>query len=124
MSRISRVALQIQHRLATLIQSELADPRLKLITLSKVTLSNDMNHAKVYISTLGNIADIQKAVDVLNGSASSYLRRTLAKSLQLRVTPQLRFYTDESFVYSQTLAEQQRRDDMESNDTDHSDDLS
>jgi ribosome-binding factor A len=122
MSRISRVALQIQQTLSTLIQLELKDPRIKLITVSKVKLSNDMNHAKIYISTLGDITNIQKTVEILNGAASGYLRHSLAKSLQLRVTPALRFYADESFIYSQKIAEQLLQQHSDDKPTDNSDD--
>ena len=120
MSRISRVAEQIQRELSKLIQIDITDPRVKLVTVSAIKLSKDMNHAKVYVSTLGDVADIAKTVLVLNGAAA-FLRRGLAKSLQLRVTPELRFFIDESFVYSQYISKTLYQENSENNHNDHND---
>lgn len=118
MSRISRVAEQIQQTLSRLIQIEIEDPRVKLVTVSCVKLSKDMNHAKIYISTLGDIESIEKTVFVLNGAAA-FLRRSLAKALQLRVTPELRFYIDESFLFSEQMSVKlQQQNDIQNDEQD------
>ena len=52
-SRAGRIADQIQRELAELIRLELRDPRVKLVTLTGVELSNDKSHAKVFFTVLG-----------------------------------------------------------------------
>jgi ribosome-binding factor A len=66
-----------------------------LISVTEVSLSPDLRHAKVFVSTLGN--EINKE-DMLAGfnNASGFLRRELASHLKLKYTPQLSFHYDDS----------------------------
>lgn len=115
--RTDRIAGVMQRELATLIQQEVKDPRLpKFITISAVTVSRDLSHAKVYFTALN--ADPAQVTLILN-TAASYLRAVLAKSLTLRIVPQLHFIYDESIEYGKRLS--RLIDDV--NDTNHNDDL-
>ncbi|MDT8364317.1 MAG: 30S ribosome-binding factor RbfA [Nitrosomonas sp.] len=95
LSRVLRVADQIQRELATLIQSEMADPRLRLVTLTGVEVTRDYSHAKVFFSVLNEKESAQLAGEGLE-HASSFLRSQLATRIKLRVVPQLHFVYDES----------------------------
>jgi ribosome-binding factor A len=93
--RTYRVGEQIQRELATLIQNELKDPRLGMISLSAVNVSRDLGHAKVFVSVLGSDAQVAESMEVLQ-HAAGYLRHKLGKSLHLRVIPELHFFLDRS----------------------------
>jgi ribosome-binding factor A len=91
-NRLDRIGDVVKQELARLIQSELRDPRLGMVSVTEVKVSKDLAHATAYVTTLGS--DEKAAVDVLN-KASGLLRTMLAKNLQLRTTPKLRFHFDE-----------------------------
>lgn len=92
-SRPRRVAEQIQRELAELIQLELKDPRVGMVTLTGVEVSADYAHAKVYFSLLGDQARVNEAMKGLN-SASGFLRSQVAHRMKLRVMPMLHFVHD------------------------------
>ncbi|OAI49390.1 hypothetical protein AYO45_02705 [Gammaproteobacteria bacterium SCGC AG-212-F23] len=95
-SRVQRVADLIQNTLADILEHEMRDPSFGLITITGVVVSPDFSHAKVYVSVLyDDKAD--EAVASLNEAAKS-LRYQLANQIELRVTPQLKFYYDDSTV--------------------------
>ena len=94
-SRSSRVAEQIGRELAELIQLELKDPRVGLITLTDVELTPDYAHAKVFYTTL---ADPSARQDIDTGlrRASGFLRRELGRRIRIHTLPELHFVFDES----------------------------
>lgn len=99
-SRTERIADQLQRELAQLIQFEVKDPRLGMVTVSHVKVSKDLGFADIYITVLPlNGKDEAEAIvdslKVLN-SAAGFLRGELARQIKLRVMPQLRFHFDES----------------------------
>lgn len=90
--RSRRVAQQIQRALSELIRRELRDPRLGMVTLTEVRMSNDLSYAKVYYSVLGG--EPNHAQEILD-SAADMLRGPLGRSLGIRHSPELRFVHDE-----------------------------
>jgi ribosome-binding factor A len=94
-SRAARIADQIQRELAELIRLELRDPRVKLVTLTGVELSNDKSHAKVFFTVLGGEAQQDEVLEGLTRGAG-FLRSALAHRLSTRTVPELHFAYDES----------------------------
>jgi ribosome-binding factor A len=94
-SRTRRVGEQLQRELAALIHDEIDDPRLGMVSVSAVRVSRDMAHAKVFFSTLGETAEADASLRVLQG-ASAYLRKLLGQRLRMRHVPQLHFEQDHS----------------------------
>ncbi len=92
-SRPRRVAEQIQRELAELIQLEVKDPRVGMVTLTGVEVSADYAHAKVFFSLLGDQARVNEALKGLN-SAAGFLRSQVAHRMKLRVMPMLHFIHD------------------------------
>ena len=84
----------IQRELSELVQRELRDPRVGMITLTGVDVSPDFSHAKVFFTCL-NREHLQDATEGLK-RASGFLRSQLAKRIKLYTTPELRFEYDES----------------------------
>lgn len=107
-SRSRRVADQIQRHLAELIQMELGDPRVGMVTITAVDVSHEFEHAHVYFTVLGKTLDDQKQVEetteVLN-HAAGFLRRELARRLKLRTTPDLVFVYDTSLEKGNRLTD-------------------
>ncbi len=101
-SRTLRIAEEIKRDIAALVQSELQDPRIGMVTVSRVEISRDMVHAKIFITLLDDAHDLRKSLQGLN-HAAGFLRRALAKRLRLRIVPQLRFVHDESVVRAARL---------------------
>jgi len=91
-SRGRRIADLIQRELAILIQREMKDPRLGMVTINDARVSRDLAFADVYFTMLGGNNTIA-AEEVLN-NASGFLRSQLSKMMSTRTTPKLRFHYD------------------------------
>lgn len=107
-SRTRRVGEQIQREMAQLVQQEIKDPRLGLVTISAVKLSKDMSHANIFFTVLdgGDQAEkhpVEETLKILEGAAG-FLRHELAKRMQLRIVPQIHFKYDESIAYGNDLS--------------------
>ena len=94
-NRSRRVGEQIQRELANLIQREIKDPRLGMVTVSAVDLSRDLSSAKVYVTVLNESQDIEQTLDVLN-RATGFLRHELGRKVMMRIVPSLQFIYDAS----------------------------
>lgn len=94
-----RINEEVHRELSNIIRSEIKDPRINPMTsVVAVEVAPDLKSAKAYISVLG---DEKSQKDTLAGltSAEGYIRRELAKSVNLRNTPQIRFIMDQSIEY-------------------------
>lgn len=121
-ARVQRVADQIQRELASLIQMEVNDPRVGMVSVTGVDVSRDLAHARVYVTVMNTLTDdqavndstlsepgdldkleIEENLKALN-KASGYLRTLLAKRLNIRSVPKLQFYYDASIERGQRLS--------------------
>ena len=84
---------------ADILQNELKDPRLGLVTCTRVDLTGDLRHAKLYVSVLGEESAKDSSMEALQ-SATGFVRRKLSKRLGLRVSPEIVFVFDPSVEYS------------------------
>jgi ribosome-binding factor A len=96
-SRARRVADRISRELAEILQREVSDPRLSSITVTDVEVDRELAYATIYVSAF-DLGDEERASDVLNAlsGAAGFLRSQLAKRIQLRAFPRLRFRWDPS----------------------------
>ena len=103
--RPQRVAEQIQRELAILIQRDLKDPRVGMVTVSSVEVSRDLAYATVYVTFLGKDEpdEIQQALKGLE-NARGFLRSQLGRIIRMRLTPHLTFKYDESLVRGRKLS--------------------
>jgi ribosome-binding factor A len=114
--RLDRVGQQMRDELGALIDIELDDPRIGLITVTHVQLSRDMRHARVYVSGAGNQRARDETIAGLQ-SARGLLRRQLSLRLpHLKRTPELTFEYDGSVESGMRVEElldeiSQERDD-------------
>ena len=92
--RTERVETLIRQEVSQLVGGALRDPRLRrLVTVARVAVSPDLQHATVAVTVLGDGAEQTEALAGLS-SAAGFLRRSLAKRLGLKRTPDLRFVVD------------------------------
>ncbi len=101
--RLSRVEMQLMRQIATLLEREIDDPRIKDVTISHVNMSKDLRHAKIYFTVLDE-SRAEKITFALNHTVS-YLRRRVGESLALRVVPELFFIYDEDLHKAQQLTD-------------------
>ena len=100
----TRVNAEVHKELAEIIRNGIKDPRIQPMTsVTAVEVAPDLKTCKAYISVLG---DAEAKKDTLAGlrSAESYIRRLLAKTVNLRNTPEIRFILDESIEYGVTMS--------------------
>ena len=97
-SRSQRLGEQIQRDLALLIQRELKDPRIGMVTVNFVELSRDLSYADVNVTVLVPQDSDEKIIESLSclNDAASFLRMELGRGLKLRKVPHLRFHYDDS----------------------------
>jgi len=100
-SRTSRIGQLILRELAQMIQHEVSDPRVGLVTVSHVDVTADMKYAKVFVTRLSGVDSEQDIDECIQGltRASGYLRRNLAGRVELRNIPELRFVYDKSLEH-------------------------
>ena len=95
----TRVNSEVQRELSTIIRGEIKDPRISPLTsVVMVEVAPDLKTCKAYISVLGNEEAQKNTLEGLK-SAMGFIRRQLAKNLNLRNTPEIRFILDQSIEY-------------------------
>jgi len=97
-SRADRVGGLLHEVLSTVLRKEIQDPRLEMVTITAIKMSDDLKHAKVYFATASGPEARDGAIEGFN-SAKGYLKKKLARELGLRYMPALKFYYDESIDY-------------------------
>ena len=100
----TRINGEVQKELSKIIQNEIKDPRIAPMTsVVAVEVAPDLKTCKAWISVLG---DEKAAADTLAGlkSAEGYIRRQLARSVNLRNTPEIRFILDQSIEYGVNMS--------------------
>jgi ribosome-binding factor A len=113
MSRTVRLGEQIRQDLTELLVRRVHDPGIGFITLTRVRVTEDLQQARVFYTTLAEGAEAQKTARALE-RATPYLRRALAERLRLRRVPELSFAVDVSIANQarvEELLEQIKRDD-------------
>ena len=91
--RVARVAERIRQEASQIILFELRDPRIGMVTVTKVDLTSDLRYATVYVSVLGDEAKRRTALRGLE-SARGLVQSRIAKSLNLREAPIISFQYD------------------------------
>ena len=100
----TRINGEVQRELSRIISREIKDPRIAPMTsVVDAVVTSDLKQCKAYISVLGNDEDKEKTKKGL-ASAASHIRSLLAKSLNLRNTPELTFYIDDSIEYGVNMS--------------------
>ena len=95
----TRINCEVLKELSNIIRSEIKDPRINPMTsVVAVEVAPDLKTCKAYISVLGDEKSQQDTITGLK-SAEGYIRRQLARTVNLRNTPEIRFILDQSIEY-------------------------
>ncbi|MGQ0443091.1 MAG: 30S ribosome-binding factor RbfA [Methylophilaceae bacterium] len=98
-SRSHRVAEQMRRELADLLQFEVKDPRVGMVTVTEVEVTGDMAHAKIFYSAKTATPELQAGLQ----QSAGFLRSQVAKRMLLRTVPQLHFVYDSSIDYGMKM---------------------
>jgi len=100
--RRARVAEQVHHELSEILQREMNDPRVGWVTVTRVDMSSDLCHAKVFVSVFGDEKTQETSLRVLQ-RATAHVRGQLGRRLRLRQVPELQFKLDHSLEHGQRI---------------------
>ena len=111
----TRINGEVLKELSNIIRSEIKDPRINPMTsVVSVEVAPDLKTSKAYISVLGDEKSQQDTIAGLK-SAEGYIRRELARTVNLRNTPEIKFILDQSIEYginmSKLIDEVTKKDD-------------
>ena len=102
--RSERLGELILAEISDLITREIKDPRIGFVTFTRVEMSDDLRHAKVFVSIIGAESEKARTLQGLS-SATGYIRRHLGRALHLRYTPEIAFLVDESLAHGAKIAQ-------------------
>jgi ribosome-binding factor A len=102
--RVERIAEQVREEVSQMLATEVRDPGVGLVTVTRAKVTGDLSLARIYWTILGDANERKKTAKAL-ARAVPYLRHLLSQRLTLRRTPELQFLFDES-VAAQDRIEQ------------------
>ena len=103
--RAERVAEVMKAELSEIIRREMKDPRIGFLSITRVKISRDMRHAKIYLSVLGSPEEQQSTLKGME-SAKGFLRSELAGRIRIHHMPELQFVLDDSLDYAAKIERQ------------------
>jgi ribosome-binding factor A len=101
--RTERLGGQIRNEVARVIASELKDPRLGFITVTRVELTSDLRYARVFVGALGEEGDRGASLAVLR-RAAGFVRREIGRRLRIRYAPEIDFRYDRGLEATDRVA--------------------
>lgn len=101
----TRINMEVQRELSEIIRTEIKDPRVAnaMITVVAVEVTPDLKYCKAYISALSSDEAAASALEGLK-NAVGYVRRELARRVNLRNTPEVKFVLDQSIEYGVAMS--------------------
>jgi ribosome-binding factor A len=93
--RVLRAGEAIRRELGFILDRKLSDPRIGMVTVTRVEMSDDLRYAKVFVSFLSEGEERERSLRLLR-KARRFVRGELAHTLRLRVAPELTFVIDDS----------------------------
>jgi ribosome-binding factor A len=100
--RIERLGEEVREEVAKIV-SQLKDPRIGFVTVTRVSLSPDLRSARIYVGVLGDEAQRRKTLQGLR-QAAGFVRRELGRRISVRHTPELSFLYDEGLEATDRVA--------------------
>jgi len=101
--RTRKIGVSLQKAISTIVKEDLKDPRINhLIAITEVDVSPDLSTAKVFVSILED--DKHQNIILTLNKASKFIRHQLKYYVDLRVTPKLNFYFDDSIIQGRHIA--------------------
>lgn len=103
-TRAQRLAEAIREEVSDILKNEIKDPRVGFVSITRVDVSTDLRHARVYVSVYG---EVDKADESLRGleSARGFIRSELGRRIRLRHTPEIVFSLDHSIKHGARITQ-------------------
>ena len=100
-----RINSEILKQLSTIFRFELNDPRIHgMLTVLEVKVSDDLSHARVYVSYFGDPSKKEETFDALN-SCTGHMRNLLKQRVKMRTVPFLRIIPDDSLEHAEKITD-------------------
>jgi ribosome-binding factor A len=99
-----RLGEALREEIETIVEGELADPRIGLVSVTSVVLAEDSRSAQVFVTLDGNDEEAERSLAGLT-AAVGFIRREVAENLHLRRPPELYFHLDRSDQYGARIDE-------------------
>lgn len=100
--RAERVGEQMKQETMDIVNNKVKDPRVGFLTITDVELTNDLSHAKVYLTVLGSNKEIDNTFKALE-KAKGFIKSELGSRMRLRIIPDLTFEYDKSIEYGNKI---------------------
>ena len=99
--KVERVNSLLEKEISAILMTEVRDPDIRLVTVTKVSTTNDLSYAKVYVTVMKE----EKKEETLKAlkDARGFIRRELMDRVELRHIPELQFVYDDSIAYGQKI---------------------
>ncbi len=97
--RADRVSEAIKREISVMLTQETKDPGIHFVTVTGVETAEDLRHAKIFVSVLGDSASRKETMAALD-RAKGFLRGELGRRIQLRYTPEIQFHLDTSLDHA------------------------
>jgi ribosome-binding factor A len=101
--RPERLAEGIREEVARIVASELKDPRLGFVTITRVEVTHDLGHARVLVGVLGGDTERERSLAALR-SAAGFVRREIGRRLRIRIVPEIEFRYDKGIEATDRVA--------------------
>ena len=101
--RVRKIQEFIKQEVSSMLLKEIKDPRLGFVTVTGVHLTGDLREATVYVSLFGSDREKAESLEALN-NARGFIRRELARTINLRNTPDITFVMDQSIEYGVNMS--------------------
>lgn len=102
--RVSRLNEQLRREITDIVRNGLRDPRIGMVTVTDVSVTSDLEHARVFVSIMGEAAEQEATLTGLR-AAAPYIRGEIGRRLTIRHTPELRFEIDHSLAHARRIEE-------------------
>ncbi len=102
--RAKRVGELMKVEISNLIQRELKNPHIGMVTITDVELTNDLGYARIFVSAYGENEEMSPSLDNLR-KATGFIRKELSKRIRLRHFPELRFLWDSSIERGERMTQ-------------------
>ena len=100
--RADKVAEAIKREVSVMLTQDIKDPGVHFVTVTLVETADDLRHARIFVSVLGDEETRKETMAGLD-RAKGYLRRELGRRLQLRYTPDIHFHLDKSLDHAMKI---------------------
>lgn len=102
--RANRLAETLKEEISAMIREDLKDPRIGFVTVTSVEVADDLGHAKVFVSVLGDEQAGKDSIEALK-RAAGFIRSEIGKRIRLRHVPEIVFKYDTSIEYGAHIAQ-------------------